>query len=983
MPLPEEVTFNKHIRPILSENCFACHGFDKEARKAKLRLDVEESAMDVIVPGKSAESELIIRIEHTDKDEIMPPPKVNKKLTAHEKALLKKWVDQGAKYEPHWAFLPPKRAPVPDGDGHPIDRYVLARVDSEGLTMSPQEKAHTLIRRLYFDLIGLPPTAEQAMAFTKNPTPENYERIVDELLASPHFGERLAIPWLDLVRYADTVGYHGDQNVSVSPYRDYVINAFNSNKRFDVFTREQIAGDLFPNATEEQKIASGFNRLNMTTEEGGSQPKEYLAKYASDRVRTTSTVFMGATLGCAECHDHKFDPYTMKDFYSFAAFFADVQEVGVYSNRGRPPEMVVMTAANRAEAKRLEGEIAKAEAKLKDAESKFGDGQRKWELEIAEQLKSSKPFDYVWIDDEHKHGGKTSGAWNFVGKDKAPVTSGTKSRRQENGGSVQHFFNNAKEPLTLGAGDKFFFNVWLDPKKPPMEIMFQVHAKDHGGWEHRVFWGEDVIPFGGVGTKGPNHRPKGALPGTGKWVRLEATLEDLGFKPGQKVDGMSFDQFGGLAYWDAAGIHSASGSLKLKSVPQPVIDAVKIAPDTRNDAQKKALAEHYRSMAPEFKPLRDEIAKLKKQKDNAGKKGTKTLITVSKNPREMRVLPRGNWLDDSGEVVKPAFPQFLAKTTGDETKILNRMDLANWLVSPDHPLTARVFVNRIWKQLFGTGISKVLDDVGSQGEWPVHPELLDWLALEFIESGWDIKKLIKTIVTTETYQQSSRPRKELKETDPYNRLLARQSRFRLDAELVRDNFLAVSNLLVRDIGGSSARPYQPAGLYRHLNFPRRKYEPSKDQNQWRRGLYTHWQRTFLHPMLKAFDAPSRDECAADRPRSNTPLQALALLNDPSQVEAARAFASRIAKEPEGDFDAKLRWAYHQSLTRNPTPAEVRVLKTLYDRHLAKFKADANAAGEYLKTGMAPVAEVSDTAQHAAWMSVARALFNIHEMITRY
>ena len=983
----EPISFNRDIRPILSENCYACHGFDKNARKAKLRLDVrEKSTEEVLAKDAEGASELVARILTDDPDDHMPPAKTGKKLTAQQIALLKAWVDQGAEYESHWAWIPPEKVALPAAaKGREIDYLIAQRLVAEGLAASPRAESKRLLRRLHLDLSGLPPTAAEAQAFSgANDFEVAYEKAVDALLASPHFGEKFAIMWLDLARYADTVGYHGDQPMSVSPYRDYVISAFNSNKPYEDFVREQIAGDLMPDASDEQRVASGFNRLNMTTEEGGSQPKEYLAKYASDRVRTTSTVFMGATLGCAECHDHKFDPYTTKDFYSFAAFFADVEEVGVYSNRGRPPEMVVIPQAARAAQAKAKAELAAVEAALQEDPPSLAEGRKRWFEEVTKALAEHQPYDFAWLEDEPPAGAELSPGWNAVDQG---VSSGKKAWRQEAaaGKGVQHFFRMAPKPVTLGAGDQFYFYVRLDAQNPPEEIMFQVHSKEHGGWEHRAFWGADKIAYGGVGSKGPNHRPMGALPKAGEWVRLEVLAEELGFKAGQKIDGISFDQVGGVALWDQAGVRTSGGSPQTKGLPAKVADALKKPAAQWTDAEKKLVADHYRTIAPELKPLRDQVAALKKQIEDLGKQGTKTLVTVSKQPRMMRVLPRGNWLDESGEVVEPAVPGFLALPGGvkEAGKRLTRMDLADWLVSPQNPLTARVFVNRVWKQLFGTGISKVLDDVGSQGDWPVHPEVLDWLAVDFVESGWDIKRLIKTIVMSETYRQSSRPRPVLRERDPYNRLLARQSSFRLDAELVRDQFLAVSGQLVREVGGASVYPYQPAGLYRHLNFPRRTYKASTDQNQWRRGVYTHWQRTFLHPMLKAFDAPSRDECAADRPRSNTPVQALALLNDPSQVESARAFAGRIVAEAEGDFAARLDWAYAEALNRAPSDAEVAVLKSLFDGHLKKFTADNQAAEEYLKVGISKIGSMPDRAEHAAWMSVARAIFNLHEMITRY
>ena len=891
----ETVSFNRDIRPILSENCFACHGFDKSTRKGKLRLDVrDESAAEVLVRDAEGMSELVARIVTDDPDDHMPPAKTKKELTAAQVELLRKWVAQGAKYESHWAWIPPQKAEIPRAaKGREIDHFVAARLKSEGFGPAARARANRLVRRLHLDLVGLPPSAAEAQVLVAtNDFESAYERVVDSLLASPHFGEKWAIMWLDLARYADTVGYHGDQPVSVSPYRDYVIRAFNSNKRYDVFTREQLAGDLFPNATDEQRVASGFNRLNMTTEEGGSQPKEYLAKYAADRVRTTSTVFMGATLGCAECHDHKFDPYTTKDFYSFAAFFADVEEVGVYSNRGRPPEMLVRPPEALEALGVAQKELAQAQVELVKAGEEIGAGLSGWAARIVKELADNKSHDFVWLEDAVPAATHVTGAWKAVGGD---VASGTQAWRQEapENAGVQQYFREAKKPVTLSAGDHFYFHVKLDPAKPPQEIMLQVHSKPHGGWEHRAFWGADKIAYGGIGRDKAFHRPMGALPETGRWVRLEVPIERLGFKAGQKVDGFSFDQFGGVALWDQAGVRTTGGSAETKALPAPVLAALKKPASERDEAQRKVIADHYRSIAPETKPQRDRVAALKKKVEDLGKQGTKTLVTVSKKPRMMRILPRGNWLDDSGEVVEPAVPGFLAQAVGVRKPAggrLTRLDLADWLVAPENPLTARVFVNRVWKQLFGTGISKVLDDVGSQGEWPVHPELLDWLAVDFVESGWDIKRLIKNIVMSETYRQSSMPRKDLMERDPYNRLLARQSSFRLDAELVRDQFLAVSGQLVREFGGPSVYPYQPAGLYRHLNFPRRTYKASTDQEPVAPRC--------LHPLAAHVPAPDAQGLRRPEPRR--------VRCRPAAVEHARAGA-RPAQRPEpGRVRARLR-----------------------------------------------------------------------------
>jgi hypothetical protein len=645
--------------------------------------------------------------------------------------------------------------------------------------------------------------------------------------------------------------------------------------------------------------------------------------------------------------------------------------VGVYGNRGRPPEMNVQTAEQKAAVNKAKDELASTEAELAKDTPELADGRKKWVESMTAALVEQKPYDFVWLEDAAPGGATLAGAWNGVGEN---VFSGAKAWRQEAAGgtNVQHYFNQAAEAVTLSAGDTFFVYVRIDPANPPEQIMFQMHSTPHNTWNHRAFWGADKIPYGAVGSKGPDHFPAGELPKAGEWVRLEVAIESVGFAAGQTVDGFSFDQFGGVVMWDQAGVRKSGGVDLPALVVAALGDPVK---------QEKVLADHYKSIAPELAAGRERVDALKKKIDELSDLGTKTLITVSVEPRTMRVLPRGNWLDESGEVVMPAVPGFLANRQSEKRQ--TRMDLADWLVDPNNPLTARVFVNRVWKRLFGTGISKVLDDIGSQGEWPLHPELLDWLAVDFVESGWDIKGLIKKIVMSQAYQQSSKPSPGLRERDPYNRLLARQSSFRLDAELVRDQFLAMSGQLVNELGGPSVYPYQPAGLYRHLNFPKREYQASNDQNQWRRGVYTHWQRTFLHPMLKAFDAPSRDECAADRPRSNTPVQALALLNDPSQVEAARAFATRIVLEAKGDFAERVEWAFKAALSRSPVAAEVDALRPLYDAHLKKFQSNEKATDEYLNVGISKVADVPNKAELAAWMSVARAIFNLHEMITRY
>jgi len=847
--VPERIEFNRHVRPILSEHCFACHGPDKNTRKASLRLDLRDGALAdldgvrAIVPGDPAASALVARITTDDPDDLMPPPDVHKPLSDHDRALLIAWVEQGAAYEAHWSYVPPRRPLVTDPRWQslsPVDAFVQQALDARDWSPAPPAPAVVVIRRLHLDLIGLPPAATDIDAFQQAWQIDPDAAVaaaVDRLLASPHFGERLAIPWLDLVRYADTVGYHGDQNMAVTPYRDYVIAAFNANKRFDEFTREQLAGDLMADGLPEGArrtellVASGYNRLNSTSEEGGSQPKEYLVKYMTDRVRTTSTTWLATTLACSQCHDHKFDPLPTRDFYALGAYFADLEEVGVYGGNGhRPPEMMVPRPED--------------------------------QDRLADIVNTLLP-------------------------------------------AADHAFA-AAQPAAL-----------------PHETQL--------------------------------------------WITtLPSTL---------------------------AAAATAAGAPALASILHTTIEPSPPSPSA-------TLTAHFRQHAPSLADRRDAAASLRAERDALLARGTKTLVSKSVPPRPIRVLPRGDWMDETGDLVEPAVPVLFqpaaASNQPARPRHHARLDLADWLVSRDNPLTARVFVNRLWKQFFGTGISKSLDEFGSQGEWPVHPELLDWLAVEFIDSGWNIKHLVRLITTSQTYRQASTlsdsqlAAGQTYEADPDNRWLGRQSRFRLDAELVRDNALAISGLLVRQIGGPSARPYQPPGYYANLNFPVREYEPHQDANQWRRGVYMHWQRTYLHPMLLAFDAPGRDECTAHRDRSNTPLQALTLLNDPTFVEAARAFAARILREASptetsptvGADSARLHWAFRTAIARPPTPEESAILLPLLEKSRADFAANPAHTTAFLHIGLHPVPDDLPPAELAAWTTVARTLLNLHATVTR-
>ncbi|QDU20844.1 PSD1 and planctomycete cytochrome C domain-containing protein [Urbifossiella limnaea] len=755
----DPVDYARDVRPILATQCFTCHGPDEKSRKADLRLDVRDDAVKAgaIAPGKADASEFLKRLTTAEPTEKMPPAAAKKPpLTADQIDTLRRWVNEGAKYGEHWSFAKLKRPAAPDAAGVTlIDRFVRSRLAKEKLPPAAPADKSTLVRRLTLDLTGLPPTPAEVRAFVTDAAPDAYEKLVERLLASPHYGERMAVFWLDLVRYADSIGYHSDNPMNVSPYRDYVIRSFNANLRFDQFTIEQLAGDLLPQPTLWQQVATAYNRLLQTTEEGGAQAKEYEAKYAADRVRNFGQVWLGGTIMCAECHNHKFDPYTAADFYSMAAFFADVQEGAVGR---REPGLPVPTPE---EEKRLAALTAAAAA--------------------------------------------------------------------------------AQKTLSARAA---------------------------------------VVPVAAL-----------------KAERAAAT------------------------------------------------------------AAEKARAELEASVP-------------------------RALVTKAGAPRTVRVLPRGNWLDATGPVVAPNTPAFLPPMQrGDAKQRPTRLDLARWTVSADNPLTARVFVNRVWKQFFGTGISKSLEESGAQGELPTHPELLDWLAAEF-QSDWDVKRLVRLIVTSETYRQSSAETPALRERDPFNRLLARQGRWRLDAEFVRDGALASAGLLNHQIGGKSVFPYQPPGYWAALNFPTREWQKDAGEKVYRRGLYTHWQRTFLHPAMVAFDAPSREECTCDRPRSNIPQQALVLLNDPVFVEAARAFAARALAEGGADDGAKLAWAFTTATSRAPKPEEAAVLRELLARQRAEYAAQPANAARLLAVGDRPAPAGVNPAELAAWTNVCRAVLNLHESITR-
>lgn len=1016
----EEISFQRQIRTILSDKCFQCHGPDAAERHAGLRLDEEDSAksklesdLTAIVPGKPDDSEMWHRIVSTDSDLVMPPPESGKSLNKSEIALLRDWIQQGAAWEQHWAFESIVRPQAPNLPGrsaagavsNDIDRFVVAKLSEKQLRQNPPADKAELLRRVTFDLIGLPPTLEEVRNFQSDSSPNAFEKVVDRLLASPHYGENRARYWLDAARYGDTHGLHLDNYREMWAYRDYVINSFNSNKPFDVFTVEQLAGDLLEEPTDEQLIATGFNRCHVTTSEGGSIAEEVHSRNVVERVVATGTVFMGLTMDCTRCHDHKFDPLTMKDFYSLYAFFNNIDGNPLDGNKkDHAPVLKVWTTESRKQ-------LAELEARKSDANQQLAELLATIDYkEPAAPTPPTKatPSEFVWIDDEVPAGATATGdqPWTFV-EAPNPVFSGKKSHVGEATELAQHFFQSAPTPLIIDDGDVLFSYVYLDPKNPPEQIMLQWND---GSWEHRAYWGGNKINWGN--NKSASRRDMGALPETGTWVRLEVPAKDVGFKKGSKITGWAFTQFGGRVHWDKSGkAEGESGTLLYdsfalwlqdqskqagKTLPKNLQALVKKPAEQLSQAETKLLQQHFFKTA--YQPTREKLSALEAHASSINSKIDKlkgglptTLIyRERKDIKPAHILTRGEY-DQKAEQVDRATPAVLPAVGSDGP--MDRLTLANWLVSDQHPLTARVTVNRIWQQFFGTGLVKTSEDFGSQGELPSHPELLDWLASEFrspqlsgAQHDWDVKHIIKLIVMSATYQQSARISPSEFQIDPENRMLARGPRYRLDAEMLRDQALAVSGLLVDDVGGPSVKPPQPDGLwfavgYSGSNTVRFKADTGNEKVH-RRTLYTFIKRTAPPPQMSTFDAPSRESCTVRRERTNSPLQALLLMNDPQYVECARGLAIRTMKQSDLSNPQKAAFLLQQVVLRDITDVEIAALVDDFNFFRADFLKDKDRAAKLVAIGEQPSPENLETVELAAWTMVANLVLNLDEVINK-
>lgn len=1016
-PIPDKILFNQHVRPILSDKCFACHGFDSKKRQAELRLDTEEGALTghgdstPITPGNLDKSEVWKRIIATDSESVMPPKETHKSLTAREIEIVKRWIEQGAAYQKHWAFEPPVAAlpTVANNNGqlNPIDLFIEQRLNREGLALSPEASKEILIRRVSFALTGLPPTIAETERFLSDTSPDAYESMVDRYLANEHFGEEMARHWLDVARYADTHGMHLDNERQTWAYRDWVVSAFNRNLPFDAFTKDQIAGDLAPNATPEQLIATGYNRCNVTTSEGGSIDDELLYRYAVDRASTTMQTWMGLTGGCAVCHDHKFDPITQKEFYSFYAFFNSAADPAMDGNALlTQPVLKLENEESRAKLAQFDAQIMSKQQEIDSAVAKvtYNDPAK------IEPAPTAVTIEDIWMDDDFPSTGKLQASPGaptmFVSADAGTaVFSGQKALKRTDAGLAQDVWEGASVPLNIPQDGVLFAYVWLDPSNAPRSIMMQYFKN---GWMHRGVWGDyEVIPWGAPNTT--ERVLMGPLPAVGQWVKIEIPVEKIGLKSGDQITGFALTQFGGTVLWDKVGITGISNPATDPSrsflawwkattgkdtpgLPGDLNQIAKDGPEKAPSADAEArLRVHYlqnvcTETKPQFASMLNEKKLLADQRKALDDSIPSTFIFRDRpTPRDSFVMMRGAY-DKPGDKVEPSvpavFPQIKKPTPESRA---TRTELANWLIAEENPLTSRVTVNRFWQQLFGIGLVKTSWDFGSQGESPSHPELLDWLAVHFQKTGWDMKSLIRLMVCSKTFRQQSRITPDLYRLDPENRLYARGPRYRLDAEQIRDNALFVSGLINLQMGGKGVKPYQPDNIWEPVGFSgsnTQYYRRDSGPALYRRSIYTFYKRTAPPPFMVNFDAPNREQFCTKREKSNTPLQALQLMNDIQHVEAARAMAQRMIREGGNTTAERVGFAYRTILSRTPNERELQVIEKQLAAHAERYGADTEAAKKLITVGESKPDESLNPSELAAYTMVANMILNLDETVTR-
>jgi hypothetical protein len=1001
----EKVEFNRDVRPILSQNCFACHGFDAKTREAELRLDVRESAVGraesgkrAIVPGDVEASEAWHRILSKDPDDVMPPPKHHAPLGPKEIDVIRRWIEQGAEYQGHWAFEKPVKPAVPaakvDG-GNEIDAFIFEKLSEKKLSLSPEADRATLIRRLSFDLIGLPPTPEQVQAFAADASPNAYEALVDRLLAMPEFGERMAMPWLDAARYADTNGYSIDGGRHAWLWRDWVIKAFHDNMPYDQFLAKQLAGDLMPNATDADRIATAFNRNHSITHEGGTIPEENLANYAADRVKTYGEAMIGLTLACAQCHDHKYDPIKQKDYYQIFAFFNRLDDKGLDGDGGRnsQPTIDAMTPlSNPAEAEQVKADLAAAEAELAKPRP---EAQAAWEKQqVDAHAQSGKDFataacqllaattpngspDALRITPDSAleiHGGSYAA---YTVSSKLPESMKTVHgvrvvfEPAAHAGNTLGYSEGTFVMTTVNLSATSFQAGNVDPNSPlPLR---RITASDQRpGFPVSAVWSSDTA----TGW---------SPPGGGQPQHLTLTFaKPLDVSQFPYLTAELVFNHGGASNPGRLRLEAFVGETNDSDLPADVWAAVQIPVDQRSPEQAARVQAHFRDFSTDCAQARYRVANLRERLSVLTDKHSVLVMNESANPRKTHILDRGVYSSPLEEV-QPDTPGFLPRLAKNAP--LSRLDLAEWTVSRENPLTARVAVNRFWELAFGRGLSTSTADFGSQGVWPTHPELLDWLAVSFMDSGWNVKQMLKTILMSRTYRQSSRTTAEMLQVDPLNEWYARGPRFRLSAESIRDQALAISGLLVQRIGGPSVKIYQPGDLWRAVSHygstpaTSQTFVQDHGEKLYRRSLYTYWKRTLPPTNLATFDAPNREVCTVGRSNTNTPLQALVLLNDPQFVEAARHFAIRML-QLQGDDAMRLRYGFRSVTAREPSDQEMTLLTQALQQEMAKFSGQSAMAQSYLNTGESGIDPRYPVEQQAAWSALAQILFNLSETITR-
>ena len=971
-PSSGKVQFNRDIRPILADHCYSCHGPDKAKRKAGLRLDERvgaltalESGKHAIVPGDVAKSRILEVVATSNDDDRMPPAKTGKRLSAHQIDLLTRWIREGAEFEAHWAYVAPEKQPLPavkqrEWVRNPMDHFILARLEKEGLPPSEEADRKTLARRASLDVTGMPPSVEELDQFLNDRSPVAYERYVDRLLASEAYGERMAVHWLDLARFADSDGYHADIQRSMWQYRDYVIKAFNENKSFDRFVIEQLAGDLLPKPSLEQRIATAFNRNGMSSTEGGADPDEYMNKYVTDRVNTFGTVFLGSSISCTECHNHKYDPFTQREYYQLYDFFNRIPEKGLDADPA-PPFVKVPVGRQMEEYEAARAKREAAEAAHKDLTTRpdpaWDKAQAEWEQRLvsgARALEGFKLADWHSVGPFPAPNLKEAFNREFGPEKSADLKAAFldgkfswKPRPEFKDGKVHNLEGEVaavylRRTLTADSARKITFyvgsddaiRVWLNGKEILSREVNRAAAPNQDEATGELVAGENQVLLKVVN-------------GGGAFAFYFSTDRDAGD-----------ERLAKLREW------------------------VKLPVSERKPDQIASLRRTFREREiAEVKQASEAFgAALKREGELDRAIATIRVMEDMPVPRPSHIRIRGDYRS-KGDQVTAGVP--VSALPGLESKgSTNRLDLAEWLVDRRHPLTARVAVNRFWGLYFPNPLVKTSNEFGTQGEPPSHPELLDFLAREFVDTGWDVKALVKTILTSATYRQSSKVRADHRTIDPENRLLARGPRHRLSAEVIRDSALAVSGLLVPRIGGPSVRPYQPPGLWEEKMFSGNKYEVGKGEELYRRSLYTLWKRSVLNPTMQTFDAPDRAICSVSRPSTCTPLQALVTMNDVTYVEAARVFAQRILREGGSDPRSRLEFAFRTALSRKPHDREQEIIKRVLADVRRSYEADAAAADKLTKLGAAPRSGQGATAELAAWTGVASLILNLDEMVTK-